>query len=528
VKLSSFVNPRTWFARSSAPRSGDNTHRVTEYQNQRMLRARFDSQFTTDDNRRHWALADSMSIDASANWQVRRTLRMRSRYEYHNNSYFQGIARTIADYVIGTGPRLQMLTKSKPLNAKLEKLWSEWAWEVGYAQKLWMMRHSRIYNGESFCLMRTNPRIGHPVKLDLLEIEADQVSSPLFGMYPAQYPDQFFDGLVLDPWGNPLEYHILRQHPGAFGAFVILGYEFDRWPARYVLHDYKHLRPAQRRGIPEVVPALPLFAELRRYTQAVRAAAETAADFAAVLKTNQPPTDNSDQQGDRPEPMDVVNINSRTFTVLPDGYDLSQTRAEQPTTGFDQFTWSILREICRCMCVPAVFGGMDSEKTNMSSAYVISQPFIKSVQQDRTEYDRINDRTFDEFINEAVRIDELAFDDLPDELPHKWFWPNIQTHADPLKVAQATQTDLASGATSIPHIHAQRGEDWKAAQVAAAESYGVSVEQYQKLLLQKNFGLQTQAAPGQAPMELTPATPPFDPSSMEKEETEDEEVGDTR
>ena len=47
--------------------------------------------------------------DAAAGPEVRRTLRNRARYEVANNSYARGIVLTLANDVIGTGPRLQML-----------------------------------------------------------------------------------------------------------------------------------------------------------------------------------------------------------------------------------------------------------------------------------------------------------------------------------------------------------------------------------------------------------------------------------
>jgi hypothetical protein len=90
-----------------------------------------------------------MSIDASASWMVRRTLRMRNRYEYHNNGYYFGIADTIADYTIGTGPRLQMLTKSKKLNRRSRRVFAEWAKETASRAAV-MSRVARIYNGEAF------------------------------------------------------------------------------------------------------------------------------------------------------------------------------------------------------------------------------------------------------------------------------------------------------------------------------------------------------------------------------------------
>src|SRR5579862_2667902 len=259
---------------------------ITNRQNQRMLQARFDNQYTTEENRLLWALADLTSVDAAANFMVRRTLRMRSRYAYHNNPFVMGTANRLAKFVIGSGPKLHMATDNPEANRQVEEAFSTWAKKTKFARKLRTSRAARFYNGEGFLLLRTNPKVKHKVKLDLFEIEADQVSSPLFGVFPAQYPDQLFDGVVLDPWGNVETYHVLRQHPGAFGAFLVMGYEFDPIPADYVLHDYARMRPAQQRGIPEAAPALDLFEEARRYRKSVLAASELAADHAGFIQTD--------------------------------------------------------------------------------------------------------------------------------------------------------------------------------------------------------------------------------------------------
>jgi hypothetical protein len=71
----------------------------------RFVRARYDAAATNPDNYRHWANADSLSADAANNPEVRRVLRNRSRYEVANNSYARGIVLTLANDVVGTGPR---------------------------------------------------------------------------------------------------------------------------------------------------------------------------------------------------------------------------------------------------------------------------------------------------------------------------------------------------------------------------------------------------------------------------------------
>ena len=89
------------------------------------------------------------------------------------------------------------------------------------------------------------------------------------------------DGIVFDEFGNPVEYHILKSHPGSGMAAAAMDY--DRIPADSVIHWFRTDRPGQQRGLPDILPALPLFAQLRRYTLAVIAAAESAANIAVLM-----------------------------------------------------------------------------------------------------------------------------------------------------------------------------------------------------------------------------------------------------
>ena len=108
-----------------------------------VVRAKFDSAQTMADNRRHWANADGLSADAAANPEVRRILRNRARYEVANNSYARGIVLTLANDVIGTGPRLQMLSDSAEANQAVEREFAAWAKAVDLPGKLRTMRTAR-------------------------------------------------------------------------------------------------------------------------------------------------------------------------------------------------------------------------------------------------------------------------------------------------------------------------------------------------------------------------------------------------
>ncbi len=226
------------------------------------VRARYDSAQTNANNRRHWTNADALSADAAGSAGVRRILRNRSRYEIANNSYARGIVGALADYTIGTGPRLQALTESAGENLQIERSFTAWAAATSLAQRLRTMRQARTSDGENFAVFANNPEVQNAVKLDVVPVEADRITDEL-----AQVPRAgYVDGIKYDQHGNPVSYNLLKQHPG--GLFVFLDGGSQTIPADKMIHGYRVNRPGQSRGIPELTPALPLFAQLRRYTLA--------------------------------------------------------------------------------------------------------------------------------------------------------------------------------------------------------------------------------------------------------------------
>jgi capsid protein len=492
----------SWFNRSGATATAPPaTRQISNAENSRMLRARFDNQFTTEDNRQLWATADAMSVDASANFGIRRLLRMRCRQAYHNNPFAMGCANRLANFVIGSGPKLHLGTKSEVVNGIVERAFNTWARKVKLARKFRTSRAARFYNGEGFLLLRTNPKIKHAVKLDLFEVEADQVQSPLFGIFPLQYPDQWFDGVILDPWGNPETYHVLRQHPGAFGAFLVLGTEADPWPAQYVIHDYAHLRPAQQRGIPDMVPAADLFEELRRTRRAVVAAHETAADYAGMIQTEGPASDDN-TPGNRANvnsgfgtDADYMAVRRRQMAVLPAGWKMSQLKPEQPTTTYNPFVESLLTEASQTLDMPLFIVMGDARLANMASAYVVTQSFVKRVLTDRQEYDEKMDQVWDEWLPEARRIPGLIPAELPEEPDHSWRWDRVSSHADPSKTATAQAQRLKSGVRSPSLECADDGVDYDEQCKRAAADYGVDVPTYKKAVFQATFSSTGTPAP---------------------------------
>jgi len=439
------------------------------------LRAGFDAAKTTDENRRHWSEADYLSADAAATPDVRRTLRARARYEAANNSYAKGIVSTLANDCVGTGPRLQLLTDNPAANTAIEAAFMQWAKAIDLAGKLRTMRMAKTVDGEAFALLTTNPEIQSEVMLDLRLIEADQVTTPSMRLW--QLPNNgAVDGIEFDEYGNPTYFHVLRAHPGAL--FGLASVDFDRVPSSGMVHVYRVDRPGQSRGIPEITPALPLFAQLRRFTLAVLGAAETAADFAGILYTDAPAAGEAESI----EPMDTVELESRALVTMPAGWKMGQVDAKQPSTTYGEFKREILNEIARCLNMPFNIAAGNSASYNYASGRLDHQTYFKAIRVERSEFEcRVLDRILVEWLREAARALGIVPPSLRDAMhvPHAWFWDGHE-HVDPAKEATAQSTRLTSHTTTLAAEYARMGLDWeeqirqRAKEVALMDELGLT------------------------------------------------------
>ncbi len=420
----------------------------------RVVRARYDAAVTNEDNRRHWANADGLSANAANSAEVRRILRNRSRYEVANNSYARGIVLTLAHDVVGTGPRLQMLTADAEANRRIEREFTRWSKAIGLAERLRTMRMARAADGEAFVVLTSNPRLPTDIQLDLRLVEADQVSTPDLDARSGNA----VDGIVFDGAGNPIEYHVLRRHPGESG--LSLGREYDRLSAASVIHWFRCDRPGQARGIPDIMPALPLFAQLRRFTLAVLAAAETAADFAGILYTDAP----ANGEADAAEPFEPIELEKRALVTMPGGWKMSQMQAEQPATTYAEFKHEILNEIARCLNMPFNVAAGNSSGYNYASGRLDHQTYFKAIRVEQSQLECVVlDRILATWFDEAVLIPELLPAGIGPiaEWPHQWFWDGHE-HVDPAKEATAQATRLANHTTTLADEYARRGQDWEA------------------------------------------------------------------
>lgn len=448
------------------------------------LRARYDAADTNPENRNHWAGADDLSARAANSLSVRKTLRQRARYEVANNCYAAGMLLTMSNDIVGSGPRLQFQTPDAGANSLIEREFAAWCRDVRFAQKLRTMCITKPRDGECFARMTSNPNHESPVWLDFELVETDQVTTP--SLIPA---DDHIDGIWFDAYRQPEFYDILDRHPGDRDTPTISPIP-KKIDAKSVIHWFLENRPGQKRGVSEITPALPLFGQLRRYTLAVIDAAETAADFAAIVSS----TADANDGGDTAKPFEEIEITRRMLLTLPNQMQLQQLKAEQPVTTYGMFKQEILNEIARCINMSYNIAAGNSSNYNFSSGRLDHQLYFRSIAIIQSDCEAaVLDRLFREWYREAVLLNLVPRMELRYR-PWSWSW-DPATDLDPEKSARARTEDLRSGALTLDRMYAELGLDREVEQQRQADGLGISVPELQQLLIQYLYGASAETAP---------------------------------
>ena len=413
------------------------------------VRARFDAAQMGGPYAKHWANADWLSPNAAATPAIRRTLRSRCRYEAMNNAYAAGLISTLANYVIGTGPTLRLIPKDKTGKRASRALldmasaFNEWAWDVSLAKKLNIMQRAKTTDGEGLALLVTRNVPDSKVSLGVRPFEADLLSNPQdFTGLSIDKPE----GIDLGADGEPSMYHVLKHHPGGGQYARIMGEAFTVRPAN-ICHWYEELRAGLYRGIPEIVSALPMFAQLRRYTSAVVTAAEAAASFSGVLQTDTLPG-----EFDEVEASSTFDVESGTFITTPAGWKMAQVRSEHPGPMHEAFIRTMVREIGRCIDMPYAVAAMDASGHNYSSMRGDWQAFFASLRYRRYICEQlVLEKILGAWIPEAELVNRFGS---PPAFDYVWDWPAAEP-TDPLKEAEAVVLKLKSNLTTYAREYAK-------------------------------------------------------------------------
>lgn len=442
------------------------------------VRGAFDAASRSPEAMRHYRNADNLSADAALSATVRNTVISRARYECANNGYADGIIQTLAEDTIGTGPRLQLFVSDTAPEAQDETIrrslqrremrFRQWAEAVNLTEKLKISRIAKARDGEVFLRFVKNPKMDGFIKIDLVLYEAEQIGSRILSEYADFWPTgtpKEFDGIQFDEYGNPKNYRFWRVHPGSAGLAFVSDDSF-LVPADEVIH-YAHLmRPGQHRGLSEIASTLNIFNDLRRFTNATIAAAETAAEISFLLHTDSP-ADGDEYEGSAAgkaesplQFLDVVELVRNAGLALPEGWSADQLKAEHPTDKYVEFVDAKLAEAARPLSMPFSVAKGDCSKSNYASGRLDHQAYHKRIFGERARIDR-------DILNRCLRIfedlDRIVYPDdyrYEDNILHAWMWDGFG-HVDPVKEANAQAMRLANRTTTLADECAREGKDYE-------------------------------------------------------------------
>lgn len=414
------------------------------------IRASYDIARPTTESENLWKHVDSLSAAEANSPTVRKIIRERARYEVANNSYADGIVDTLAADTIG--PEIQLQLGDSVLAQKTETAFSSWARAVNLWAKARTMRRAKTVDGEAFGLMVTNRKVDDRVKLDLRLIECDMVES-----WTSAMNENEIDGIRFDDDMNPIQYRVLKTHPGDYRRFLksLAG----EWVKReFVLHYFSEIRPGQVRGVSELVPSLSLFGELRLYTKAVINAATRAAEMSGVMQTNLPP---ENVAADLADPLTTIEAVRNAIVSLPEGWTLAQLKAEQPTTTYDMFKREIITEAGRCVSMPSNVISGNSSDYNYASGRLDYQTYDRGIEVERSDFRHaVLDRIYATWLDEYRVVAGLNNAQVAELEAHDWLYAG-RGHVDPGKEANADDIRLRNGTVTRARLCGKQGNDWK-------------------------------------------------------------------
>lgn len=451
----------------------------------KVVEAQFDAAQTTPNNRRHWRWADGLSAKSANSPWVRETIRQRARYEAANNPILEGILNTLANDMIGHGPVLQLNSPVEEFNQATKLAWQRWAKAVRLWPKMRLARRAKAVDGEAFLLLVYDPTVAGPVKWNVRVVECDRVTTPNM---PWEDPRRT-DGIVFDEYGNPIEYHLLRAHPGDLGVRPG-AWEYDPVPAAYVLHWFTAKRPGQLRGTSECASQLGTVAELRRYAKATLKKRENQAEIHGFIEQ---PGLTTGAEESAIDPWTEFDVEMGTWMSLPEGAKPIPHESTETSDPYSGFKREYVSDIARPWGMSYNVAACNSGDSNFSSSKLDQRLYGRHMELEQDEATaNILDPLFAFWFAAAkVAKGSMIPDDSHFDWEQSWAWPSLDD-PDPAKTAAADASDATAGIISIRSIQMRRKIDPDLEEERIAQQFGLTVAQYRTALAIQRFNtLQT-------------------------------------
>ncbi len=298
--------------------------------------------------------------------------------------------------------------------------------------------------------------------------------------------NQIIQGIEIGAMGEPVAYHLTKGDPidnkvGLFGVVDRRRKEYERVPARDMIHLFQTQRPNQVRGASWMAPAMIHLLMLHRYERAEMLAAEFAAKKVGYYKT--PTGDWLEGDADAKDYGLPEAINGLGMTELPEGVDMALLDPNHPVQAYAEYVASCLRGIASALGV--TYHALSGDLTGVSFSSIRSGTIEERDRWRATQQwmiHKFHQKIFEAWLDENLeRLPGLSINDKDRVAECNW-QTRGWTWVDPVKDMQSQQMQYQMGVCSLSDIASSQGRDLEEVfdqrqkETELASRYGVSIQ----------------------------------------------------
>ena len=261
---------------------------------------------------------------------------------------------------------------------------------------------------------------------------------------------------------RPVAYYLFDKNPYEF-YYHSGSKESKRVSAENLLHIFIPERPNQSRGYSPISSVLKELKMLHAYAEAELVASRVNASAMGFITS--PSGDaytGEDTSSDGFSPM--MNVEAGTIQQLPSGADFKKFDTTHPTTAFDPFIKSILRQVSAGLNISYNDLSNDYSSVNYSSirqASLNDRDYYKTVQQ--FVINHFCKPVYERWLKMYLTLGDEQLSPLPMSKYNKFndtvFIPRAFDWIDPLKEMNANVVGLKAGVVSLQDVVSKTGRD---------------------------------------------------------------------
>lgn len=261
---------------------------------------------------------------------------------------------------------------------------------------------------------------------------------------------------------RPVAYYLFKNNPH---EYFINSYsqQSERVSAENLMHVFMAERPSQSRGYSPISSCIKELKMLHAYAEAELVASRVGASSMGFITS--PAGDGYVGEGISNDGFNPqMNVEAGTIQQLPTGTDFKQFKVDHPTSAFDPFVKSILRQISAGLNVSYNDLSNDLSSVNYSSirqGALIDRDYYKTVQQFAiTHFTR---PIYEKWLSMYLTSNDAQLSPLPASKFEKFkqaiFIPRSFEWIDPQKEMQASINGLQNGVITLQDVVSKYGKD---------------------------------------------------------------------